>query len=149
MAKHVMIVDDDQSNVDFLSTVLKKHGYDSSSARDGQEGLELLQASKPDLLVLDVMMPRKSGFILFKELKKDDALKDLPVIMLTAVASVMAENKAADSSETIGEMKEAMQEKMEQLVDSFRSEGDIRPEVFLDKPIDPDGFIAEVRKLIG
>ncbi len=40
-------------------------------------------------------------------------------------------------------------EKMEQLVDSFRSEGDSRPDVFLDKPIDPDAFIAEVRKLIG
>ena len=149
MPKHVMIVDDDQSNVDFLSTVLKKHGYESSSARDGQEGLERLQERPPDLLVLDVMMPRKTGFTLFKQIKNDESLKGIPVIMLTSVSAVMEENKATATDQPVGELKEAMQEKMEQLVASFRSEGDIRPETFLDKPIDPDGFIAEVRKLIG
>ena len=149
MPKHVMIVDDDANNVDFLSTVLKKHGYAWSAARDGKEGLDMLKSTRPDLLVLDVMMPKKTGFAMFKNLKGDATTKDIPVIMLTAIAGVIEEDKQKNSHETVGEIGAAFHEKMEKMVENFRQEADVRPEAFLDKPIQPDVFIAEVKKLIG
>ena len=126
MPKHVMIVDDDMNNVDFLSTVLKKNGYDFTSANDGEEGLKKLQQSekKPDLMILDVMMPRKTGFVLFKQMKKEEALKNIPVIMLTGVAGVVEEVKSAsDRSETTGEIKEAFEDKLEKMVGHKRHQG--------------------------
>ncbi len=149
MPKHVMIVDDDANNVDFLSTVLKKHGYQWSSAKDGKEGLEALKSTRPDLLVLDVMMPKKTGFAMFKNLKGDESTKDIPVIMLTAIAGVIEEDKQKSSHETVGEIGGAFHDKMEKMVEDFRKEADVRPESFLDKPIQPDSFITEVKKLIG
>ena len=149
MSKHVMIVDDDINNLDFLTTVLKKHGYESSTAKDGREGLEKLKGFKPDLLVLDVMMPKKTGFALFKQMKADADLCDIPVVMLTAIAGVIDENKEATSEETISEIGDAFHDKMEKMVQFFRSEGEIRPEAFVDKPIQPDAFVSTIEKFIG
>ncbi len=149
MTKKVLIVDDDVNNRDFLSTVLKKNGYESALAKDGVEGFEMLKAAPPDVVVLDVMMPRKTGFVFFKQMKRDDALKDIPVIMLTAIAGIMEEDKTKDTNWTIGEIKDAFQEKMENMVESFRSEGEMKPEMFLDKPIQPDKFIEAIKQVIG
>ncbi len=76
MAKNVLIVDDDQGSQKYVSTVLRENGYEPHSAYDGKEGLEKLQEIKPDLIVLDVMMPKKTGFTLFKQIKRDDELKE-------------------------------------------------------------------------
>ncbi|MFH1754848.1 MAG: response regulator, partial [Candidatus Latescibacterota bacterium] len=69
MSKKVMIIDDDENAVKFLSVVLSENGYESLSASDGREGMEKLQENEVDLIVLDVMMPKKTGFVLFKQLK--------------------------------------------------------------------------------
>ncbi len=61
MAKQVLIIDDDQNTVKYLSVVLSENGYDPVSACDGNEGLQKIKQAKPDLIVLDVMMPKKIG----------------------------------------------------------------------------------------
>jgi len=150
MAKNVLIVDDDQGTHKYVSTVLRENGYEPHSAYDGKEGLEKLQEIKPDLLVLDVMMPKKTGFILFKQMKRDDELKNIPVIMLTSISQVTeVDMKEEGKGDTFSEIKEAFADKLGKMVETHRSTGEVKPEIFLDKPIEPDTLIDAVRKLIG
>ena len=91
MGKKVLVVDDDKNAVKFLSAVLSENGYEPVAAYDGREGLEKVEQNGIDLIVLDVMMPKKTGFVLFKELRRKDEYKDVPILMLSAVAASLAE----------------------------------------------------------
>jgi DNA-binding response OmpR family regulator len=148
MGKQVLIVDDDRNAVKYLSVVLSEHGYDPAAAHDGSEGLEKIKQVKPDLIILDVMMPKKSGFVLFKQLKKDEQYKDIPVLMLTAVSGVLEELEE-HRDETFEKPYDSLRETLKKQIGEMRQEGQIRPEMFVDKPVDPDSFIAKVRELIG
>ena len=148
MAKQVLIVDDDTNTVKYLSVVLSEHGYDPVAAYDGSEGLEKIQQAKPDLIVLDVMMPKKSGFTLFKQLKKDEQYKEIPILMLTGVAGVL-EDLESHKDETFEKPYDSLREALKKKIREMRQEGLIRPEMFIDKPVDPDFFISRVKQLIG
>ena len=71
MPKRILIVDDEPDAISFMSSVLEENGYDHLSADNGVEGLELAKQEKPDMILLDLIMPGKSGIIMFQELKKD------------------------------------------------------------------------------
>lgn len=81
-----MIVDDTTANVRLLSHVLEKEGYAVLSAYNGEEAIRLTREEKPDLILLDVMMPGMSGFEVASELKEDDKLADIPIIFLSALS---------------------------------------------------------------
>ena len=87
--KYVLIVDDDPDLVETVSMMLEDKGYEVGKAYDGVEGGESIKQRRPDLLVLDVMMPRKDGYKLCAELKADKATRDIPVILLTAVGEAV------------------------------------------------------------
>ena len=148
MAKQVLVVDDDQNSVKFLSVVLSENGYDPVCAYDGNEGLQKIQQAAPDLIVLDVMMPKKTGFVLFKQLKKDERYKRIPVLMLTGVSGVLDEMES-HKEETFEKPYDSLRETLKKQIREMREEGLIRPEMFVDKPVDPDDFIAQVQRLIG
>ena len=148
MAKQVLVVDDDQTTVKYLCVVLSDHGYEPVPAYDGSEGLQKVKQAKPDLIVLDVMMPKKSGFVLFRQLKKDERYEDIPILMLTGVSGILEEqesHKEEISERPYDSLREALRNKIREL----RQEGLVRPEMFMDKPVDPDTFIAKVQQLIG
>ncbi len=148
MARQVLVVDDDRNAVKYLSAVLSEHGYDPVPAYDGSEGLQKIRQAKPDLIVLDVMMPKKSGFVLFKQLKMDEQFKDIPVLMLTGVAGVLEElegNKDESFEKPYDSLRVALKNKVREL----REEGLVKPEMFMDKPVDPDAFIAKVEELLS
>mgnify|MGYP001419594674 CR=1 FL=1 len=148
MPKQVLIIDDDPNTVKYLSVVLSENGYDTISAADGNEGLEKVKEAIPDLIVLDVMMPKRTGFVLFNLLKKDDQYKDIPVLMLTGVSGVlddMESRKDEDSEKPYDSLREVLGKKIREM----REEGLVRPEMFMDKPVDPDAFVAKVQELIG
>lgn len=84
-SKYVLIVDDDPDIVDTVGMMLESKGYEVGKAYDGIEGQEAIRRRLPDLLVLDVMMPRKNGYVLCSELKKNEETRDIPIILLTAV----------------------------------------------------------------
>ncbi len=88
-AKYVLIVDDDPDLVETVSMILESKGYDVGKAYDGIEGEEAIKKRRPDVLVLDVMMPRKNGYQLCKELKANQATKGIPVVLLTAVGEAV------------------------------------------------------------
>jgi two-component system alkaline phosphatase synthesis response regulator PhoP len=148
MSKKVMIIDDDANAVKFLSVVLSEHGYETDSAFDGREGMEKLQEEAVDLIVLDVMMPKKTGFVLFRQLKRDDKLKHIPVLMLTGVAASLADMDS-EADDTFQRPFDSLRESLRKTIKEMREEGEVKPEMFVDKPVDPDAFIAKIRELIG
>ena len=87
--KYVLIVDDDPDLVETVAMMLESKGYEVGKAYDGVEGEESIKERRPDLLVLDVMMPRKDGYKLCGELKADSKTKDIPIILLTAVGEAV------------------------------------------------------------
>jgi CheY-like chemotaxis protein len=149
MPKQVLIVDDDRNAVKFLTVVLSEQGYDPVAAYDGAEGLEKVKQGIPDLIVLDVMMPKKSGFVLFKQLKKDEQTKDIPVLMLTGVSGLLEEAETRVEEDTHERPYDSLREALKKTIRDMREEGLVRPEMFMDKPVDPDAFIAKVKELIG
>ncbi|MFH1688251.1 MAG: response regulator [bacterium] len=148
MAKRVLIVDDDVNTVKFLSAAMQENGYEPVPAYNGQEGLEKIKADRPDIVLLDVMMPKKTGFVLFKQLRRDEQYKDLPVIMLTGVAEVLGDLDA-ESEDTHERPYDALREAMRKAIKEMRDEGLVKPDMFIDKPIDPELVVAKVRELIG
>jgi CheY-like chemotaxis protein len=88
--KYVLIVDDDPDLVETVCMMLENKGYEVGKAYDGVEGEESIKKRRPDLLVLDVMMPRKDGYKLCAQLKADSATRDIPVILLTAVGEAVS-----------------------------------------------------------
>jgi len=84
--KRILVVDDERHIVRLIQVNLERAGYQVLTAFDGKEGLKKVSSEKPDLVVLDVMMPYLDGFEVLKRMKADSAMKDIPVIMLTAKA---------------------------------------------------------------
>jgi len=86
MKKKILVVDDEMDIRIFISTLLETNGFKPIVAKDGEEGLKMVQENKPDCVILDVMMPKESGLKLYREIKSNDATKHIPVIMCSAVS---------------------------------------------------------------
>ncbi|MFO0291763.1 MAG: phosphate regulon transcriptional regulator PhoB [Rhodospirillales bacterium] len=84
MKTHILVIEDEAALVELIRYNLEKEGFRVSAANDGEEGLALLKESKPDLLVLDWMLPHVSGIEICRQIRRKTELRDLPVIMLTA-----------------------------------------------------------------
>ncbi len=86
MAKKILIVDDEPNIILMVGTRLKANGYEVISAEDGQAGLEKAQKESPDLIILDVMLPKMEGYKVCGFLKRDYRYAKIPVLMFTAKA---------------------------------------------------------------
>jgi DNA-binding response OmpR family regulator len=86
--KKILIADDDPLNVEFFEVILSKLGFEVEKAEDGFEALEAVKRFRPDLIILDNIMPRMSGWELTKALKSDPPYRDIPIIMLSALDDV-------------------------------------------------------------
>lgn len=80
----ILVVDDEPHILRLLTFVLRKEGYDVSSATNGEEAMAQIRETKPELVFLDVMMPKKDGYEVCREVKEDPSLREIFVIMLTA-----------------------------------------------------------------
>ncbi|NQU13892.1 MAG: response regulator [Desulfobacteraceae bacterium] len=87
--KYILVVDDDPDLVETLAMMLESKGCEVGRAYDGIEGEESIKERRPDLVILDIMMPRKDGYVLCGELKGDEKTKDIPVVLLTAVGEAV------------------------------------------------------------
>ena len=95
--RRILIVDDDPAILRLLSTNLKARGYEVVTAIDGAQALEIAHREKPDLIVLDIMLPKMSGFEVCKRLKKDPKTSDIPIIMVTALNELGDIERGIDS----------------------------------------------------
>ena len=128
--KKILVIDDEADTVIYLETLLRDNGYQTISANDGQEGMEKVKTEKPDLVVLDVSMPQKSGMRFFREIKSDSTLASIPVIIVTGVTGFGGDEDA-----------------LKKFIDR---RGSIPPpEGFFSKPIDREEFLKTVEKLLA
>ncbi|MBU1118581.1 response regulator [Patescibacteria group bacterium] len=79
----ILIIEDDPFLLSMYVTKLEANGYDVCSEENGEKGVAVIQKEKPDLILLDILLPGKDGFEILEAVKKDDAVKDTPVILLT------------------------------------------------------------------
>ncbi len=129
MAKKILIIDDEPDVLVFLGTLLRKNGYEVVEAADGDEGLRKVNEERPDLVCLDLLMPEKTGIKMYREMKKDESLKDIPVIMVTGFMVP----KVGHSD-----------------FKKFISERSIpAPEGYIEKPIDKETFLQAVQETVG
>src|SRR4051812_14162861 len=90
-AANILVVDDDPEIVSMLSTRLTKRGYKVTTANDGHRALELAKREKPELVLLDVMMPGKSGWEVARALKQDPVTQGIKIVMVTAIGEQVNE----------------------------------------------------------
>ena len=124
----ILIIDDEEGSVAYASAVLREEGRTIISARDGAAGLRAARSEHPDLVILNVQMPKMDGFTLFSELRHDEATKDIPVIMLTGVGEKTGVRfSASDMGEFLG----------------------VEPEGYVEKPIDEEALETTVARILG
>jgi len=80
----ILVIDDEPDVVTYLTTLFQDHGYETCSAKDGEEGWETIGKEHPDLICLDILMPKKTGVKLYGEIRRDPSLKNIPVVIITA-----------------------------------------------------------------
>ena len=127
--QHVLIVDDELDMRTYLSTLMETSGYKPIVAGDGTEGLQLAREKRPNLIILDIMMPRKGGIQMYRELKIDANLKHIPVIVVSAIAK-----KTFFHSQN--------------LLGSYMGVPLPEPEAYIEKPPEPEELYAMTRKIL-
>jgi DNA-binding response OmpR family regulator len=126
--KKILVVDDDQSAVAFVRAALESEKYEVTGAGDGLAGLSRAREEPPDLIILDIYMPRQPGFYTLKDLKADPKTKNIPVIMLTGVGKRLGITfSTQDIYDFLG----------------------IEPDVYLEKPVDPMFLRKIADRLLG
>jgi CheY-like chemotaxis protein len=133
MSNKILIIDDDTDVILILSTVLRDQGYDVITAEDGKTGLDMVKRERPDLILLDLMMPEKSGISLLQDLKEDNNLKEIPVIMVSGI-----------SSET-GIDLESLLKRSSEKADETQAP---RPDGYIQKPVDPVKLINVIKEFL-
>ena len=98
--KKILFVEDEPTLQKTFGEILKQEGYEMISALDGEIGLRLAKTKEPDLILLDLILPRVNGFEVLKKLKEDEATKDVPVIILTNLEGIGDVDKAIEMGAT-------------------------------------------------
>ena len=130
MKKTVLIVEDELDMRIFISTLLETSGYRPIMTRDGREGMVKAREISPDLIILDVMMPGEGGVRMYRQLKTDDTLRNIPVILLSGIAK-----------NTFTHYLKMLNARMECAIPE--------PTAYLEKPPEAEALIKLTERLIG
>ncbi|MCK5375534.1 MAG: response regulator [Acidobacteria bacterium] len=123
MTQKILIIDDEKDMRVYLEAFFRKAGYDTETAENGEEGLWLAEAHQPDLITLDILMPKKSGIKAYRGLRRSEKTGSIPIIVLTGLT---------------------------RLDDFFGDLGELpQPDALVEKPIDRDAFLEKVKSLLG
>ena len=113
--KRVLVVDDNEDLLKMLRLRIEAEGYEFMSAKDGDEMLNVMKMKRPDVIILDIMLPRMDGYSALREMRKKEGLKDIPVIVLTAkekrkLGDLFALEKVANFIEKPFDVKDLLEE---------------------------------------
>lgn len=122
MPKKILIVDDEEDMQIYLETLFQKAGFKTDTAVNGEDAREKLSANPPDLITLDIMMPKKSGLHFFKFIREKKQTRNIPVAVVSGVTAHR---------------------------DFFQDQPDIGPTIFVDKPIEPATFLKQIKELLA
>lgn len=127
--KLILIVEDEMDMRFFLKTLLETSGFGVVMASDGAQGIDCTTARRPDLILLDVMMPRQGGLLMYRHLRQDPGLRQIPVIILSAV----------DRRSFLHSLKML----------GAQSAGPLPPpDGYIEKPPDPDRVLHAIRQFL-
>lgn len=126
----VLVVDDEPDIVTYLTTILEDHGYRTRSAGDADSALSEMRARPPDLICIDIMMPRRSGLSLYEQVKTDPDYKDIPIIVISAFSR----------------LEDFTGQKFRRL---FPDESVPEPAFFIEKPVNVVHFLETVELVLG
>ncbi len=126
MGKKVLVVDDDPDVRLFSITVLEENGYTPLEATNGEEGMQIIRKENPDLIILDVLMPRESGIRLYRQLQTNAKLKTIPIIILSGITrkSFLRSQKA---------------------LTEFGGDPVPEPQMYLEKPVEPEELASAIQ----
>ena len=129
MKKKILVVDDEMDIRIFISTLLETNGYKPLVAKDGEEGLKMIKESKPDGIILDVMMPKESGLKLYREIKSNENTSQIPVIMCSAV-----------SKKTFFHSHKEL--------DRYHGSSIPEPDAYIEKPPEAEELLSSLQRLV-
>lgn len=121
MKKKILYIEDNEQNLYLVTFILEKHGYEVYSAMDGQEGIDGAARIKPDLILLDIQLPRMDGYTVARRLRTNPDLATIPIVAVTSYAMAGDRDKALDAG----------------------CSG------YIEKPINPDTFMQQVEQHIA
>jgi len=121
MTKKILLVDDEKDLVETLTLRLEANDYEVIPAYDGQDGLEKARKGKPDLIILDLMLPKMDGYKVCRMLKFDEKYKNIPIIMFTA--------RVQESDKKMGE--------------------EVGANAYITKPFEPQVLLTKIKELLG
>ena len=127
MKKKILIVDDEPEQIEFAAMVMQENGYIPISASNGEEGMKKVHTEKPDLILLDILMPEKGGLGMYKDLKQNEETRNIPVVIVTGVARG-------------GDFQDRMIRQDENLPP---------PDGYIEKPMNPDAVGKLVNDLLS
>ena len=127
MKKKILIVDDEPEQIEFAAMVMQENGYIPISASDGEAGMKKVHTEKPDLILLDILMPEKGGLGMYKDLKQNEETRNIPVVIVTGVARG-------------GDFQDRMIRQDENLPP---------PDGYIEKPMNPDAVSKLVNDLLS
>ena len=130
MNKKVLTVDDEYQVREIIATMLQEHDYVPLQAKNGEVAMKVIKEESPDLIILDVLMPEKSGIKLYRELKTNEALKGIPVVICSGIARRTFLRTHAGPSKRGQESIPA-------------------PEAYMEKPVKPEALAKIVDKLLA
>ena len=118
MKKKILYIEDNEQNLYLVKFILEKHGYEVIAATDGQEGIDLAAAAGPDLILLDIQLPRMDGYTVARKLRANTGLAKIPIVAVTSYAMAGDRDKALAAG----------------------CNG------YIEKPINPDTFMQQVEQ---
>jgi CheY-like chemotaxis protein len=118
MKTKILYIEDNEQNLYLVTFILEKHGYEVCSATDGQEGIDLAARVKPDLILLDIQLPRMDGYAVARQLRSNPELEKTPIVAVTSYAMAGDRDKALAAGCT----------------------------GYIEKPINPDTFMQQVEQ---
>jgi CheY-like chemotaxis protein len=127
MSKKILAIDDEVDTLAFYTEVLEDYNFTPITAENGLDGVAKAREEKPDLILLDIMMPKQGGIKTYKEMKNDPELKHVPVVIITGIS------KEVDYKVLL----------------TRQSTGKISPEGHLIKPVTAEDLVKEIRRILG
>lgn len=118
MKKRILIIEDNEQNLYLVTFILEKHGYEIFAARDGQEGINMAESIKPDLILLDIQLPVMDGYAVARQLRRNAEIAQVPIVAVTSYAMTGDREKTIEAG----------------------CNG------YIEKPINPDTFLQQVEQ---
>jgi CheY-like chemotaxis protein len=144
--RDILIVEDSKETVAFISEILEGNEYPYSVANTGAEAIETMKEKRPDLVLLDIMMPRKSGMVVFQHMKNTPELMDIPIVFVTGASEITGVDLKTGEQQPkktyADDFARGIGTKLAEKMRSFEPDG------FIYKPIDPEILVTKLKELL-